>query len=354
MPWVMPGAPARSGIAWYGASQAEERGRFGPDTLAHGVWNVYYAQSSRASGPTAPAFTVVPVTDHPAKFGNISTQGLGGSPDRSLGDFMQVQTGLDGEAVISYVDDTSADRNPDYCQGCGPQTPPEAAGPIMIARQDVGPSLLAGHADLAGGPLPYASISDPVGRGYPDAYFGANGTDTNATPNLDVKGVKITQPDRGAPRRSRCRPRTPSSRLTTWRSTARSSQGGPSGQWIVRWAAPLSTASPATATSSSSGCRRDRTARRSSTPGRPARSGRRTFEVLHLSDDDHDPGGDLRRHDQLDRAAGEHRQPRDAGADGLFSITGFTASQLGPVELRGLGRLQRPRQRIGGIRTSRR
>lgn len=48
---------------------------------------------------------------------------------------MQVTTGARGQAIVSYVDDTSADRNPDFCQGCG-QTPPEAAGPTMIATQN--------------------------------------------------------------------------------------------------------------------------------------------------------------------------------------------------------------------------
>ena len=119
MPWITAGSPGRIGIAWYGAPQASEAGNFGPDTLDHGTWNVYYAQATNALDAGGPTFAVTKVSDHQVKFGNISTQGLGGSPDRSLGDFMQVQTGLNGEAVISYVDDTSRDRNPDYCGGCG-------------------------------------------------------------------------------------------------------------------------------------------------------------------------------------------------------------------------------------------
>ena len=52
----------------------------------------------------------------------------------TLGDFFQVQSGLNGQAVIVYVDETSNDREADTCGGCG-QTPPQAAGPIMVAVQ---------------------------------------------------------------------------------------------------------------------------------------------------------------------------------------------------------------------------
>ena len=233
MPWVTAGSAGRIGIAWYGAEQAEENGKFGPDTLDHGVWNVYYAQSLDATSASGPHFTVVPVSDHPAKFGNISTQGLGGSPDRSLGDFMQVQTGVDGGAVISYVDDTSADRNPDYCQGCG-QSPPEAAGPVMIAHQDTGDSLLADHT-LPGGTLPFGEVSDPTGKGYPDAFLSSGDTDTNATPNLDVGGVKVSQPDAAHVTISMT---TADPKLAQDLAVDSSTFQGSAGEWLVRWAAP--------------------------------------------------------------------------------------------------------------------
>src|SRR3954447_3293264 len=233
MPWVAAGSPGRVGIAWYGARAASEAGKFGPDTLDHGSWNVFYASSVNALQSGPPTFDVTRVTDHQTKFGNISTQGLGGSPDRSLGDFMQVRAGRDGEAVISYVDDTSADRNPDYCQGCG-ETPSEAAGPIMNARQDSGPSLFANHDDLTPRAHAFGTVSDPVGKGYPDAFYSANGSDTKASPNLDVGGATVTQPD----------PAHLSISLTTADPnlakdlTADSSLGGGVGEWLVRWAAP--------------------------------------------------------------------------------------------------------------------
>jgi hypothetical protein len=232
MPWVTAGDPGRIGIAWYGAPQAQDNGNFGPDQLNDGTWNVYYAQSLNALG-AAPSFSVTKVSDHQAKFGNISTAGLGGSPDRSLGDYMQVKTGTQGEAVISYVDDTSADRNPDYCQGCG-ETPPEAAGPVMNARQVSGPSLYAADSPLKLGAPATGSVTDPAGKGYPDAFLSAAGTDTAATPNLDVAKVAVARAD--------------SSHLAVTMTTADANLakdlavspalGGAVGEWIVRWAAP--------------------------------------------------------------------------------------------------------------------
>ncbi len=227
MPWVVAGDPGRVDVAWYGAPQASYQGAFGPDTLDNGTWNVYMAQSLNALA-AGRSFSVAKVSDHQAKFGNISTQGLGGSPDRSLGDFMQVQIGQRGQAVISYVDDTSADRNPDFCMGCG-QTPAEAAGPVMIATQNGGPGLFA-RSTLSATKNPVGSVGDPAG----DAMLPAAGVDVPAPPALDVAGASVTKAD--------------ATHLKVTLATADSSLsndlaapatlGGPVGEWIVRWAAP--------------------------------------------------------------------------------------------------------------------
>lgn len=234
MPWVAAGDAGRIDIAWYGAPQAQDNTTYGPDSLNNGTWNVYLAQSLDALSP-APSFTVTQVSDHQAKFGNISTQGLGGSPDRSLGDFMQVQVGAQGEAVLSYVDDTSADRNPDLCGGCG-QTPPEAAGPVMIATQNSGPSLFASVGTIAGQPAAVGSVTDPTGDAY--LYFG--GMKTAAPPALDITGVAVTQPD---PALLQITLSTADQNLAKDLSFS-PSLGGPVGEWIVRWAAPAPASSP--------------------------------------------------------------------------------------------------------------
>jgi hypothetical protein len=229
MPWVTAGDPGRIDIAWYGAPQVKNaQGVYGPDSLDNGTWNVYLAQSLNALG-SRPTFAVSKVSDHQAKFGNISTQGLGGSPDRSLGDFMQVTTGAQGEAVVSYVDDTSADRNPDLCMGCG-QSPPEAAGPIMIATQNAGPSLFTSRGVIKGSQRAIGSVVDRSG----DAFLSGLGRQTKAPAALDVTGASVRQVD--------------AKHLKVTLSTADRklaqdlsldpTLGGLVGEWIVRWASP--------------------------------------------------------------------------------------------------------------------
>jgi hypothetical protein len=233
-PWIAAGDPGRIDVAYYAAPQSGEDKAFGPDSLTNtGTWNLYLDQSVNALS-TAPAFTHSLVSDHQVKWGNISTQGLGGSSDRSLGDYMQVQAGRHGEALVSFVDDTSENRNPDFTFGSG-QSPAEAAGPTMVAVQTGGPSLYKSVGTLTGDDRrPYGKVTDPTGQGFPDAYLGLLGKDTNSPASMDIGRVTITQAD--------------SQHLRITMSTADKnlandlsiplSLGGTTADWIVRWAAP--------------------------------------------------------------------------------------------------------------------
>jgi hypothetical protein len=228
MPWVVAGSPGRVGIAWYGSSTAKStQGTYGPDSVDNAVWNLYYSLSVNALGKN-PAFGMTKVSDHPVKYGNISTQGLGGSPDRSLGDFFQVQMGLHGEAVISYVDDTSADRNEDTCQGCG-QTPSEAAGPVMVVSQNTGPSLVAGDK-VPANPARFGRVQDKPG----DAFLAVAGQDLKAPSSLDVIGASIRRKDA---KNVLVTLTTNDKNLANHLSTT-PPLGGPVDNWMVRWAAP--------------------------------------------------------------------------------------------------------------------
>src|SRR5439155_6518154 len=133
------------------------------------------------------------------------------------------------QAVVSYVDDTSADRNPDFCMGCG-ETPAEAAGPIMIATQNSGRSLFTSVGTLTPAGNPVGSVADATG----DAFLPAAGVDEQAPAALDVAGASVTRPD--------------AKHLKVTLSTADPNLaqhlavlpnlGGPVGEWIVRGAAP--------------------------------------------------------------------------------------------------------------------
>jgi hypothetical protein len=232
-PWIAAGDPGRVDIAYYAAPESGEDKAFGPDSLTKtGTWNVYLDQSLDAL--TTPHFTHTLVSDHQVKFGNISTQGLGGSSDRSLGDYMQVQTGRRGEALLSYVDDTSENRNPDFTFGSG-QSPSEAAGPTMVAVQTGGPSLYKSVGTVTGdNRRPYGKVTDPTGQGFPDAYLGLLGTDTNGPANLDIGRVTITQADS---QHLRITMSTADKNLANDLSVPLS-LGGKTADWIVRWAAP--------------------------------------------------------------------------------------------------------------------
>lgn len=187
-PWITAGDKGRVDVAWYASHDSTGSVPYDSDSLSTGHWDVFLAQSTTAA-TLAPAFSISKVSDHFVKYGSISTGGLGGAADRSLGDYLQVTHGSQGEALVSYVDDTSQGRNADST-GTG-QTVSEAAGPTVIAKQIAGPSLFAGTADLGPATAAVGSVTAPVG----DAYLAAAGQTVPGSPAEDITGVKVTQPD---------------------------------------------------------------------------------------------------------------------------------------------------------------
>jgi hypothetical protein len=136
--------------------------------------------------------------------------------------------------VLSYVDDTSENRNPDFTFGSG-QSPAQAAGPTMFVAQTGGPSLYNNVGTITGDDRrPYGKIGDPVGTGFPDAYYGVLGNDTNSPKSLDIGKVTVTQADRD---HLRITMSTADPNLSNDLSIPLS-LGGTTADWIVRWAAP--------------------------------------------------------------------------------------------------------------------
>jgi hypothetical protein len=225
MPWIVAGDPGRVGIAWYGSTTHEKA--FGPDPADNSEWSIYYAFSTNALS-SHPSFgtTMVSEPGHYIKYGDISTGGFGGTQDRSLGDFFEVQRGLNGQAVVVYVDETSNDREQDTCGGCG-QTPPQAAGPIMVATQKAGPGLFA-HTPVPAIPDVPGSVSYPQSP----AFLAQGGQDIAAPNALKVIGANVSRRDK--------------THLTITLRTADPNLAsdlaaptvGPVANWIVRWAAP--------------------------------------------------------------------------------------------------------------------
>jgi hypothetical protein len=231
-PWLVAGSSGRVDVAWYHTPERSEQGTcasgsgtctlYGAANLTHAEWSVQMGQSLNAHSST-PSYKIAPVSEHPIKYGQICTNGIGCATggDRSLGDFLQVTVDQNGAADVSYVDDTSADT------AAG-----ENAGPEVISHQIGGPSLFAsagGGTGLVKGPdggpgRPSNSVSDPKG----DAYYSANGTKTPATPNLDLRGASLKD--------------GPNNTLIATIKVANLSSltvsptlGGPDASWILRW-----------------------------------------------------------------------------------------------------------------------
>ena len=217
-PWITAGSDGRVEVAWYHADQTTQGGAFGAPALTSAEWGVQLGQSINAHD-AAPSYSVATVTEHPVKNGPICTSGLGCTTggDRSLGDFLQVTTDNQGAALVSYVDDTSADT----ANG-------ENAGPTEISHQISGPSLLASVGTISGagsGPAtPTDTVTDPAG----DAFYSANGSRTPAGDNLDLTGASLTD--------------GPNSTLvgtidvkSLASLSASPTVGGPDASWILRW-----------------------------------------------------------------------------------------------------------------------
>ncbi len=214
-PWITAGNDGRVDVAWYHTDEASEAGVFGAGGLNSAEWSVELGQSVDAHGPAD--YSTAMVTEHPIKYGQICTNGLGCATggDRSLGDFLQVTPDSTGAALVSYVDDTSADT----ASG-------ENAGTVDISRQITGPSLLSGNVPGVGtGPgIPVDQVTDPTG----DAFFSALGQHTAAGDNLDLTGASLTD----GPGNTLLATINVKSLSTLAVSPT---IGGPDASWIIRW-----------------------------------------------------------------------------------------------------------------------
>ncbi|HUE26517.1 MAG TPA: hypothetical protein VMP89_07055, partial [Solirubrobacteraceae bacterium] len=227
-PWIVAGSDGRVDVAYYHTAEVSEPGTcigsgsgtctlYGAGEFTKAEWSVQMAQSLN-SHDASPSYSTADVSENYMKNGQICTNGIGCSTggDRSLGDFLQVTIDNQGAALVSYVDDTSADTSAG-----------ENAGPEVISRQLSGPSLLAsvGTVSQGSGPgTPMGSVTDPTG----DAYYSANNSRTPAGDNLDLTGASLAN--------------GPNQTLVAkidvkdLSSLAVSpSLGGPDASWIIRW-----------------------------------------------------------------------------------------------------------------------
>lgn len=123
MPWIVAGEAGKVAVVWYGTTAVGN-----PNSLPAGTqWRVHYAQSlnANAASPTYTQWDLVGVVHH----GTISTGGLTGTADRSLGDFMSAALNpTDGSVWTAFV------RN-------DPGTPGSQRG-VWVAQMPAGASPL--------------------------------------------------------------------------------------------------------------------------------------------------------------------------------------------------------------------
>jgi hypothetical protein len=197
--WINAGDDGRVNIVWYGTkSVANLGGMFdfvgcgqnvlnpppggkninGPDAV-DGLWSVWMAQSVNAHDPAGPAFTApVRASTHHVHRGGVQTiiGGQCGWASRALGDYLQLRTGAQGEAQISYADSNSVVA--------------AYVGHAMYVRQNGGTGLSAGQSPLSvPGLTPFNGVVDLSG----DGKYEASGTSSANMPQLDIVASNITK-----------------------------------------------------------------------------------------------------------------------------------------------------------------
>jgi hypothetical protein len=196
--WISAGDDGRVNIVWYGTNAVANPGNSfdivgcgqnlltpppggkninGPDAV-DGLWSVWMVQSLNAHAAT-PTFTApVRASSHHVHRGSVQTiiGGQCGWASRALGDYLQLRTGSQGEAHISYADSNTAVA--------------AYVGHAMYLRQNGGTGLFTSPALVSvSGLTPYNAILDVAG----DGKYEANGISSANMPQLDIVASNVSK-----------------------------------------------------------------------------------------------------------------------------------------------------------------
>jgi hypothetical protein len=173
--WPAAGDAGRVDVAFYGtpAHQACPPCQ-GPDSTK-GDWSLYLAQSLNFMNPTAWGQPVL-AGEHFVHRGTVQTLIGGQSGDRTLGDFLQVRIGAQGEANITYADSNSDD---------------EFVSQAAYIRQNGGPSVFSAVGTVNG----IAERFNSVQVGPHPATLDSAGVSSTNQPNLTVLGSQVSMPN---------------------------------------------------------------------------------------------------------------------------------------------------------------
>ncbi len=185
-PWIDAGDAGRLDLAWYGTNGVDpdpNQGCGGPGDV-QGDWGVYFTQTLDGLAGS-PAFTAPSlVSEHFVHRGGIaSAPGGKFCGNGVLGDFLQLQVGLQGEANIVYADSNNANG---VYPGVNDPNSGQLAHPMFV-RQIGGPGLYESEPLVLGEPPATNSVRDAAG----DAIFDANGRISHSQRNLDILASSI-------------------------------------------------------------------------------------------------------------------------------------------------------------------
>jgi Dockerin type I domain len=192
--WIAAGDDGRVDIAWYGTTGLSDpnnstcgqnatnpplpgmgKNENGPDACTNCFWSLWMVQTLNGHDPS-PTFTApILASEHFNHHGTIQTLIGGQCGDRTLGDFLQMRMGAQGEAEIGYSDSNNVD---------------EIFAPhAMFVRQNGGPGLLSASSPVnISGLTPFNSVTDPIG----DGTYEQSGMSSANMRQLDITGSNIS------------------------------------------------------------------------------------------------------------------------------------------------------------------
>jgi hypothetical protein len=172
--WTVAGDDGRVDIAWYGTPGVAPNPSNGPDSCTGCDWSLWMMQTLNGHAAT-PTFTApILASEHFIHRGSMYTLIGGQNGDRTLGDFLQMRMGPNGEAEVGYADSNNFDE---------PFAPHG-----MFVRQTGGSGLLVASSPVnIPGLAPMNTVSDPSG----DGKYEVNGLSSANMPQLDITNSSV-------------------------------------------------------------------------------------------------------------------------------------------------------------------
>ncbi|HJW37149.1 MAG TPA: hypothetical protein VJ420_00850, partial [Candidatus Udaeobacter sp.] len=172
--WTVAGDDGRVDIAWYGTPGVAPNPSNGPDSCDGCDWSLWMVQTLNGHA-ASPTFTApMLASEHFIHRGTMNTLIGGQNGDRTLGDFLQLRMGPNGEAEVGYADSNNFDE---------PFAPHG-----MFVRQNGGNGLLVASSPVnIPGLAPFNTVSDPTN----DGKYEVNGLSSANMPQLDIINSSI-------------------------------------------------------------------------------------------------------------------------------------------------------------------